>query len=86
MMFYTRSRLIQDFGTMQNTVEISQQFFMAFRDAMRVEAAKKYNPSILEECMATAQDSFNRAAAENTERVPLRIYGDYSSGWTQQVG
>lgn len=86
MMFYTRSRLIQDFGSMQNTVEISQQFFMAFRDAMRVEAAKKYNPSILEECMKTAQESFNRAADENTEKVPLRIYGDYSSGWTQQVG
>jgi len=86
MMFYTRSVLIQDFGTMQNTVQIAQQFFMAFRDGLRLEAAKKYNVAMIEECEKDYEASFARAAQENTERVPLRIYADYSSGWSQSTG
>lgn len=80
-MFYTRSRLIQDFGTLQNTVEIPQQFFMAFRDELKLEVARKYKPENIEEYTVEAKESFDAAARENRERVPLRIYGDKSSGW-----
>ena len=83
MMFYTRSRLIQDFGTMQDTVEISQQFFQAFRDELKLEVARKYNAENIAQYEKEAQASFDQAARENRERVPLRIYGDYSGGWTQ---
>lgn len=83
MMFYTRSRLIQDFGTMQETVEIPQQFFLAFRDELKLEVARKYVPENVEQYTKEAQVSFDQAARENRERVPLRIYGDYSGGWTQ---
>jgi hypothetical protein len=83
MMFYSRSRLIQDFGTMQDTVEISQQFFQAFRDELKLEVARKYVRENVEQYTAEALISFSEAARENRERVPLRIYGDYSGGWTQ---
>ncbi len=80
-MFYTRIRLIQDFGSLQNETEIPQQFFMAFRDALKLEAALKYKAELVEQFTIEAKESFNAAARENRERVPLRIYGDNSSGW-----
>ncbi len=84
-MFYTRSRLIQDFGTLLQTPELPQQFFTAFMDGLVVQLARKYNRDVLEDALAAYEKSFNLAARENEERVPLRIYGDYSGGWTQET-
>jgi len=81
-MFYSRTRLIQDFGTLLQTPEIPPQFFSAFMDGWLVLIARKYNRDILEDSLAAYDLSFGLAARENTERVPLRIYGDYSSGWS----
>ena len=82
-MYYTYTQLIQDFGTLLQSPQISQQFYNAFVDGLAVQLARKFNTEALESCMQQYQISFDLAARENFERVPLRIYGDYSSGWTQ---
>lgn len=86
-MYITYTRLIQDFGTLQNAIDLPPQFFKAFRDAMVLEMALMYAPPDFDMTKAesAAEESFNRAARENRERVPLRIYGDNSSGWSTQT-
>lgn len=86
-LFYTRVRMLQDIGTLINMAEIPQRFFDALTCGLAVRLAVKYNPQEKDRLMVLKEeykDAFDMAAREDTESVPLRIFGDYESGWTTQ--
>lgn len=83
-MFYTYTQQIQDIGQMTNTADIPARFLdaltaeLAFRLAIK---ESKYDVAQL--LKAEANEAYLIAGMEDRERVPLRIYGDFSQGWTQ---
>lgn len=82
-LFYTRVEQIQDIGQMTNMADIPQRFYEALTAGAAVKLAIKYMPTRLEMLRQEYEMAFNLAAREDSERVPLRIYGDYTQGWTR---
>jgi hypothetical protein len=82
-LFYTRVELMQDIGQMINMADIPQRFYEALVSGLAVKLSIKYMPARLEILRQEYEHAFNIAAREDTERVPLRIYGDYQQGWTR---
>lgn len=82
-MFYTRVQLIQDIGQLTNNPYIPQRFYEAFCAGVAAKLALKYTPQKYETLQQQADNTFNIASHEDTERVPLRIYGDYTQGWSR---
>lgn len=80
-MFYTRVSMMQDIGQMINLADIPQRFYEALCACTASKLALKYAPERYSILKMAADESFNLAAKEDSERVPLRIFGDYSSGW-----
>jgi len=82
-MFYTRVQLIQDIGSLTNNPYIPQRFYEAFAAGIASKLALKYMPDRFDVLKQEAELAFNIAAVEDTERVPMRIYGDYTQGWSR---
>lgn len=82
-MFYTRVQLIQDIGQLTNNPYIPQRFYDAFCACLAAKLAMKYVPERYETLQQIADNAFSSAAREDTERVPLRVYGDYTQGWSR---
>jgi hypothetical protein len=95
-LFYTRVRELQDVGAMLDNAEIPQRFFEALVAGLAWKLAMKnlsmgnssgsyYSAILLTQKLTLLKEeyegAFNRAAQEDTERVPLRIYGDSRQGW-----
>jgi hypothetical protein len=83
-LFYTRVRMLQDIGSLINMAEIPQRFYDALTAGLAIRLAVKYSPD-KERLMLLKEeyrDAFDMAAREDAERVPLRIFGSYESGWT----
>ncbi len=80
-LFYTRVREMQDLGSLTNMPEIPQRFMEAFSAGLAWKLAPKYAPAKITMLKELYMEAFDLAAREDRERVPLRIYGDYMSGW-----
>lgn len=82
-LFYSRIRMLQDVGQLTNLSEIPQRFYEALcaclafklgiKNQLPVERIKLLKDESIE--------SYSIAAAEDSERVPMRIFGDYQGGW-----
>lgn len=84
-MFYSRIVMMQDVGKLTNLVQMPQRFFEAFCAGLAVKLALKHPQFVTGEKFSIlkneAVESFSIAAAEDVERVPMRIFGDYQGGW-----
>jgi hypothetical protein len=80
-LFYTRVETIQDIGQLTNMADIPQRFYEALCAGLASKLALKYTPERADLLTALYDKAFDLAAREDTEKVPLRIYGDFSSGW-----
>lgn len=81
--FYRYTLNIQDIGTLVNQPQIPQRFFEAFSSMLAYRLSIKYAPDKLNYLKSIADEDFNRAAAEDSPVTPIRIYGDYLTGWTR---
>lgn len=80
-LFYTRVEAIQDIGDMLNTPNVPQRFYDAFVAGLAAKLSMKFVPDKYQLLMADYKEAYDLAAREDIERVPLRIFGDYSTGW-----
>jgi hypothetical protein len=85
-LFYTYVLQMQDVGSMVDSAQIPARFLEALCATTAFKLGIK-NPSIvdinkLNMLKALADEEYHIAAEEDRERVPLRIYGDYTQGWT----
>jgi len=85
-LFYTYEKQIQDIGDMTDSAEIPDRFLeplcgkLAHLLAIKQSQLDPNRVSILK---AEAAEELKFADEEDRERVPIRIYGDYSQGWAQ---
>jgi len=81
---YYRVRQLQD-ANLKNaqTVEIPYAWLEAFADGLTYRLAKAWNPAMAEGAKAVADDSYEIAAARNTEAVPTYISPGVGSYWRQ---
>lgn len=85
-LFYTRNISIQDAGQLTNNLDIPRRFFEAITAELSYRLALKKPDLDLNKIQAlkeVAEKEFDLATHEDTEKVPLRIYGDFMQGWTQ---
>ena len=89
-MYYTRVRMLQDVGMLLNTGELPSRFFEPLTAGLAVELAEKpiagkpeLSPEKIARLIQRYDEAFSAAAREDSEKTPLRIYGDYLSGWGQ---
>lgn len=87
--YYRRTEMIQDIGSLQNMADVPQRFFEPLCAGLALKLAVKYaagDPSNwasrLEFLKKSYDEVFDLAAREDSERTPLRIYGNYYEGWT----
>lgn len=87
-MYYTRVRMINDFGAMVNQPDTPQRFFEPLTAGMAYKLSVKFMTELniplqkIQLLQADYADSFKAASEEDTERVPMRIFGDFQGGWT----
>lgn len=79
-LFYTRTRLLQDLGTLLNTPEAPVRFLEALTAGIAWKLAVKFAPDRAESLKENYETAYNIATRSDTERVPLRIYGQYHPG------
>lgn len=78
---------IQDVGAMIDNAEIPARFLEPLCAATAYSLGKKEaikNPNILAvlpQLKSDADEAYKTAGEEDRERVPLRIFGDYTQGW-----
>jgi hypothetical protein len=82
-LFYTRVELMQDIGQLTNNSDIPQRFYDAFIAGVACKLALKYMPQKYDILKIDYDNAYSLAGREDTERVPLRIYGDYTQGWSR---
>lgn len=82
-LFYTRTVMMEDVGAMINQAAIPQRFFEPLIAGLAYRLAQKRKPDMVEMLKNLYEDVFNHAAREDSDRVPLRIYGEFSQGWTR---
>lgn len=81
-LFYSYIQTIEDTGTLIDTTAIPNRFIDALTSELAYRLGiKEEKLQILQILAKDASDSFQLAAAEDTERVPLRVFADYRSGW-----
>lgn len=83
-LFYTRIEMPQDIGAMTNTPDVPSRFYEALTSALAYKLAlKEKRLDLLEALKRDYVEEYMIAAGEDRERVPTRIYGDYSQGWAR---
>lgn len=83
-LFYIRERLLQDIGQLTNQAEIPQRFYEALISCLAFQLALKYAPDRADQMKVLADETFSRAGQEDSQTVPVRIFGDYLSGWVRE--
>ncbi len=81
--FYSRVRMLEDIGQLTNLTEIPQRFYEALCAGAALRLAMKYAPDRVEILRSLYNEAFDLAAREDSEQVPVRVFGDYSTGWTK---
>ena len=67
---------VEDSGALTNTLNLPQRWFDAMASGLAARLAEKWAPDRFDKLMAAAERAFSFAAAEDTEKVPLRITPD----------
>jgi hypothetical protein len=86
-MYFTYKSIIQDIGSLLNNPDVPSRFLeplcadLAFRLGLKNPKYCDLNKVQILGGLSDKQYEF--ASKEDTERVPLRIYGDYTQGWAQ---
>jgi hypothetical protein len=82
-LYYTRTVYVQDAGSLINNLNIPQNFIPALVSALAYDLSHKFDTDLNKAQMLKAQadEDYGLVASEDTERVPLRIYGDFTQGW-----
>lgn len=81
-LYYTRVEMIQDIGAMIDMTNIPQRFYESFVGGLAAKLSLKFAPERFDILLRDYREAFDIAAREDTQKVPLRIYGDYSQGWS----
>ncbi len=84
-LYYARTEMIQDIGSLINNPDVASRFLEALASGIAYRLAVKqpnFNPQLISVLKEEAELQYTRAAKEDCERVPLRIFGDYMGGWT----
>lgn len=80
--FYIRERLLQDISGLTDQIDTTQRFYPAFVAGLSFELALIYAIDRVDRLKAIYDETLKRAMDEDSQTVPLRIWGDFSSGWT----
>lgn len=86
-LFYTRVAAIQDAGQLTNSLDIPRRYLesitadLAYRLAVKHQKQAKMSADIIQMLKMDKDEQFELATKEDVEHVPLRIYGDYSTGY-----
>jgi hypothetical protein len=84
-LFYSRIVMPQDIGSLTNTPPVPSRFFEALACGLAVKLCFKKNVMDRYEALKLEyNEEFKYAFEEDKERVPLRLYSDFSYGYTQQ--
>lgn len=83
-LFYTYIEQIQDIGSLINTAQIPARFLEALCAALayRLSIKEHIDINLINMLGMLAEAEFKVASEEDAERVPLRIFGDYTQGWS----
>lgn len=83
-LFYTRVEMPQDIGAMTNTPDVPSRLLEPLTAALSYKLAYKEGKyDVAEVLKKDAIEEYIIAANEDRERVPTRIYGDYTQGWSR---
>lgn len=86
-LFFSSSNIIQDIGSMGNQAQIPVRFMESVTAGLAHKLAMKkvgFDLNKLQLLEAGYEKELKLALAEDIERdIPLRVYGDFSQGWTQ---
>lgn len=86
-LFFSSSNVIQDIGTMQNQAQIPVRFMEPLTGGLAHKLAIKkagFDLNKLQILEGSYEKELKLALAEDIERdIPLRVYGDFTQGWTQ---
>jgi len=80
-LFYYRMKIQQDAGAFTDSLDAPNRWMEAIASGLAAKLATKFAPERLSFLKAEASAAFDVAAAEDRERVPLRITIDQSGGW-----
>jgi len=82
-LYYTRTVYTQDAGSLINNLNIPQNFIPAVVSALTYDLGQKFDIDLnkLQLLKMQADLDYTLVASEDIERVPLRVYGDYTQGW-----
>lgn len=83
-LYYTRVEMIQDIGQMTNMANIPQRFYEPLVAGLAAKLSLKFVPEKYEILTRDYKESYDLAARQDVEKVPLRIYGDYMQGWVTE--
>lgn len=76
---YNRKRYFYDVNDFISSIDSPQRFLNAIVAGLASSLALKFATDKYQALSAIAEDCFNRAARDDTERVPLRIQTDYTN-------
>ena len=80
-LFYTRIQMPEDIGSLTNSPEVPSRFLEALTSELAAKLAIKEGKLDRTELLYSLADrEFKLASKEDTERVPIRFYGNYSYG------
>lgn len=85
-MFFTYKQQIPDIISMLDRAKIPARFMEALCAELAVALAIKEakDPGMIGILQQHAKTEYDLARDEDRERVPLRMYGDFTQGWTSQ--
>ena len=72
-LFYHRMKIQEDAGAFTDSMDAPNRWMEAIASGLAAKLAVKFQPDRLEFLQGMADTAYNRAAAEDRERVPLRI-------------
>lgn len=84
-LFFSCTTQIQDIGQLVNSPQVPSRYLESLCSALAHKLAIKESVVDLAKVQylkALYDEEFKLASEEDRERVPLRIYGDYTQGWT----
>jgi hypothetical protein len=85
--FYTRVKQIEDVGALIDSAAIPTRFLEALcsdlAHRLAIKEKERNDISKIQYLKGLADEEFRFAKAEDGEKVPIRIYGDYSQGWAR---
>jgi hypothetical protein len=82
-LYFTATQAIQDIGQLRNNPQIPARFLEALTAVLAYQLAIKFSPERVPMLKELADQVMTSASKSDVERVPLRIYGNYSQGWAE---